>query len=98
MLVGQRVAAYVGRLRGVVDLEQAGHRLLLQPLAGVPLVHAGPRGDLADGERSALVQQRVDAELVADVHGEHVEGAEHGLEQVVCELVGLHGSSWDVVA
>jgi hypothetical protein len=37
------------------------------------------------------MQQLVEAELVADVHGEDVERAENGSEQALGQLVGVHG-------
>jgi hypothetical protein len=43
---GQAVPTLGGIQGGVVHQQDAGHGLLLQPLAGVPFVDAGPRREL----------------------------------------------------
>ena len=88
MGVAQPVAPLVRTDRRVEHVDQAGDGLLLEPLAGVARVRAARGGDLGDVERAATVQQVVEAELVADVDREDVEGAEQRGEHPVRESAG----------
>ena len=54
--LGQPGAAGLGVRGGVLDVQQPGHRLLLQPLAGVAGVDAGPLGQLVDRRRPLVPQ------------------------------------------
>ena len=84
VIVGQRAAAR----RRVDDLEQAGDRLLLEPLAGVARGDPGPLGQLLRGEGAVALERAVEAELDAEVDGEQLERAEGGAEQPLDEGVG----------
>ena len=55
---------------GVVDLEDARRRLLLEPLARIALVHAGGVGEAARRERPRVGQRPVEPEPVAEVDAE----------------------------
>ena len=88
MGVAQPVAPLVRTDRRVKDVDQAGDGLLLEPLAGIARVRAARGGDLGDVEWAATVQQVVEAELVADVDREDVEGAEQRGEHPVRESAG----------
>jgi hypothetical protein len=58
----QPVGALVGGALGAVDLQEAGHRLLLEPLAGVPDVDSGPLGERGRRERLAAREGVVEAQ------------------------------------
>ena len=88
MGVAEPVAPLVRSDRRVEHVDQAGDGLLLEPLAGIARVGAARGGDLGDVERAATVQQVVEAELVADVDREDVEGAEQRGEHPICEGAG----------
>ena len=81
----------LGRGRaGVVDREEPGHGLLLEPLASVALVDAGARGELGAGLRPALVERPVQAEPVADVDAGQLHRGEQRAEHALGErLAGL---------
>ena len=66
--LGQPVAAPGRREGRVVAGEIAGHRLLLEPLAGIPGVDAGLPGDLGLGRLPEVGQGPVEAELDAEIH------------------------------
>ena len=96
----KRVAPLAGRRGRVVDLEDPGNRLLLQPLARVALGRAGRLGEPGGGEAVALAERPVVAEAVAQVDGHELVGAEGGSEEALGEGVALrfvgltgHGSS-----
>ena len=82
--------------RRVVDLEEAGDGLLLQPLLRVPGRHPGERGDLRHGAGRLVLQGGVEAELVAERDTQHLEGAVGRAEDPLGELVGLHVFSFVV--
>ena len=86
--VAQPVAPLVCSGGRVQHLDEPGDGLLLEPLAGVPRVCPARGGDLGDVERAASVQQVVEAQLVADVDREDVEGAEQGGEHPIGEGAG----------
>ena len=66
--LGQPVAAPGRREGRVVAGQIAGHRLLLEPLAGIPGVDAGLAGDLGLGRLPEVGQGPVEAELDAEIH------------------------------
>ena len=71
----------------VLDLQDAGRRLLLQPFARVPRVHAGVRGQIAGRERACFGQRAVQAQAVAQVDGEDVHRSHGRVEQPLDERV-----------
>jgi hypothetical protein len=75
----------LGLGRRVLDLEDPGYGLLLEPLSSVPLVRAGGGRELARPQRAAVGERTVEAELAADVDAEEVEGAERGAEEPLDE-------------
>ena len=75
-----------GRVR-VVDLEEAGDRLLLEPLARVALVDPGRRGELGRRERVGVAQRPVEAEPPAEVDAEELQRADRALEEALDERV-----------
>ena len=85
---GERVAAVRRGGRRVLDLDQAGHSLLLEPLARVSRRDAGRLGELVADERPVLLERTVEAELRPQIHGVELEGAERGAEEALCEGVG----------
>ena len=88
VLVGQCEAAGLGGGVGVVDVEEAGDGLLLEPLARVARRDAGAARELAGGQRPALVERAVQAELDAEVDGAELERAERRAEEALGEGVG----------
>jgi hypothetical protein len=87
VLGGESVAAHFGGGAGIVDLEEAGDGLLLEPLVRVAWRDAGGAGQLVRGPRAVLDQGSVEAELGAEVDGEQLERAERGAEQALGEGV-----------
>jgi hypothetical protein len=83
----QPIAALVGRGAGVVDLEDAGDRLLLEPFARVALVGAGRGGELGGLRLAVLPQGTVEAEAVAQVDGHDLVGPERRAEETLGECV-----------
>ena len=82
----QAVAArrpVLGRLRSVrLDhLQDVGHGLLLQPLAGVALVDPRPSGELGGRGRPAPGEGAVEAQPVAQADRQEVERPQGRLEQ-----------------
>ena len=75
----------------VVDLEDAGRRLLLEPLADVALVEARGFGQLLGGRRAAVCECPVEPEAHTEVDGEHVHRAERRAEEPLDESVAPHG-------
>ena len=92
MAGGHGVAAF--RVRGirVHRLEDAGHRLLLQPLARVSLVHTGHARQLGRRRRARVRECSVHPEAIAQVDAEKIHGpqraAEEPLDQLVTTCVG----------
>ena len=84
------VPALVRGGRGVLDLEDAAHRLVLQPLADVALVAARGRRDLGRSRRAAG-ERGVEPEPVAEVDGMEVVEPEDGLEEPLDERVAPLG-------
>ena len=64
-----------------LDLEDAGDRLLLEPLAGVALGHPGRARPARCWSRAVLVQRGVQAEPLAQPDREEVHRPEGGLEE-----------------
>jgi len=78
-------------LRGgvrVVDGDDAGDGLMLEPFAGVPLGGPGAGGEFPGGEWASRRQRAVVAETVAEVGGLDELGAPDRAEQAVGELIG----------
>jgi len=90
MLRGERVPPR-GGLHGGIGLEDARHRLLLQPLARVALVDARGRRELAGGERTPIAKRAIEPEPVPQVDAADLHGVESGLEQAAHEGVPLRG-------
>ena len=76
MTGGQGVAARVGAGGDVVDIEQPGHRLLLQPLAGVAGIDPRAGRELGPASRARVAEGGVEPELDAELDRQQVEGAE----------------------
>lgn len=81
MAVWDRVPAVGRRDQGVFDGEDAGHRLLLEPLPHVPLVGCGPGGHLSGGRRADIGERAVESEPVTQVHRADVLEVQRGAEQ-----------------
>ena len=77
----------LGRGVDVVDLEDPGRRLLLEPLARISLVDTGAPGQVGRGRGAAIAQRPVEPELVAEVDGHDVEHPEAGGEQPPGQLI-----------
>ncbi len=88
MAFGEPVAAGVS-IR--LQLEQSASRLLLQPLARVPLVDPCGLGELRGGERALVGECPVEPEDVAEVDGEQIERADRVHEQALDERVASFG-------
>ena len=71
----------------VVDLEEAGNGLLLEPLARVALVDPGGRREPAGRQRPGVAQRAVEAEPPADVDAEELQRADRALEESLDERV-----------
>jgi len=89
---GHGVAAL--RVRGVrvLRLEDAGHRLLLQPLARISLVHTGHARQLGGRRRTRVRECPVQPEPIAQINAEKIHctqrAAEQPLNQRVTTCVG----------
>ena len=81
--------------RVVVDLEYAGHGLLLEPLGGVARGDPRRSSQVADRAPRPLVQGGVQAEPVAQIDAEQLEGAGRRVKYALIEArVGSgHGKS-----
>ena len=91
--VGQPVTPLALGLRGIVHLDEAGHCLLLEPLAKVAPVGVGAAAISA----SVVLPSdnaSIDPELVAHVNGVDVGHAEYALEQALDERVTSCGGGW----
>jgi hypothetical protein len=69
----QRVTAHLGVGGHIIDSEHTGHRLLLQPLAGIPGGDARGIGQLGGGAGAVAAQRVVQAEAVAQIDTEQLE-------------------------
>ena len=81
--------------RDVVHVEQPARRVVLQPLPHVALVRAGPRGELARGRRTALVQRPVEPEPFAQIDGVELERPGGVAEEALGEGPGWIGHGLD---
>jgi hypothetical protein len=72
--------------RGIVDLEDPGRSLLLQPLPDVPLIRPCALGELGR-RRVAVGQGAVEAEPAPEVDSEQIPRAERRLEEALDEGV-----------
>jgi len=89
--LGQPVAASPGVGGRVLDVQQPGHGLLLQPLAGVAGVEAGPLGQLGNGRRPLVPQGLVQVQPQAQPDTCQLERPDHALEQPVGQGVASPG-------
>ncbi len=78
--VRQRVSSLLLAGVRIVDGEDAGHRLLFEPLPNVPPRGPGGGGQLACRLRPAR-ERGIQAESLADVERREVEGAKRRVEQ-----------------
>ena len=83
------VAPLVGARARVVDREDPRDGLLLEPLARVALVGAGLPGEVGRGRLPGLGQRLVQAEAIAQVDGEELEGAERSARKSLGQSVSL---------
>jgi hypothetical protein len=65
----------IGRF-GVLGLQDAAHRLLFEPFPRVPLVDAASRCKLGGGEGGAARERPVEAEAIADVDAQEIQGSD----------------------
>jgi hypothetical protein len=72
----------------VVNREEAGDGLLLQPLAGVAFARPGTSRELACGRGAALMQGSIEPELVANIDAEDLKGVDHRREYAAGDLIG----------
>ena len=86
--VRQGVAARAGVGRRVVDVEEAGHGLLLEPFAHIALRGTGPRCEVGRCRSAALSQRAVEAEPSAHVDRRDLQRVDRRIEQAVDERVG----------
>jgi hypothetical protein len=89
--LGKRIAAGAGVRGRVLDVQQPGHRLLLQPLAGVAVVDAGPLGQLGHGRRPLCPQGLVQVKAQAQPDAGQLVGLDQALEQPVGQGVAPPG-------
>jgi hypothetical protein len=90
--LGQRVAARRRVRIWVVDGQEAGYSLLLEPLADVPLCGSGPGGQLGRCGGRALGERPVETKAAAEMYRRHLHGAHDRAEQAFDEGVGrTHG-------
>ena len=79
----QAVAAGQRPSRRIVDLQQPARGMVFQPFPDIPLGGARPRGQLRGGRRPAGMQGLVQAQPLAQIHGEQFQRAGHVTEQPV---------------
>jgi len=82
------LSGFSRRGRDVIDLEDASHGLLLEPLSGVSRVNPCPGRQLGGRRRSAVPQPGVQPEPISQVDGHHLEHAEAGFEDPPDEGIG----------
>src|SRR5690606_19265668 len=73
------------------EVQDAGGRLLLQPLARIPAVDTGARGERNRIQRLVL-ERLIEAETVTEVDREQLAHCEGRLEQAILE--GLPRAAW----
>ena len=83
------------RVRRDVHLEQPARHVVLQPLPHVALIRAGPRGELARGRRTTLVQRPVQPEPFAQIDGVELERPSGVAEEALGEGLGRIGHGLD---
>ena len=76
----EKEASPVGFFLLVVDAEDPGCRLLLEPLARVARIDVRRLRKLAGRRRAAVSERTVEPEPVAQVDAEEIEGRDRGLE------------------
>ena len=86
---GEAEASFLRVRLGVVDLEDAGRGLLLEPLARIALVNAGGVREAARRERPRVGQRTVEAQPVAEIDPVEVHRAEGRLEEATHERVSV---------
>jgi hypothetical protein len=87
VLLRQPEAPRLGRRVRIIDLDEAGDGLLLEPLARVALVDARCRGEPTGRERPAVAERQVETEPPADVDAEELQRADRALEEALDERV-----------
>lgn len=70
---------------GAIDLEDAGHGLLLEPLARVARIGPGSAGELFRVGRALVGKRSVPAQPITEVDGREVEGRVRGREDALGE-------------
>jgi hypothetical protein len=76
---------------GAVDLEDAGDRLLLEPLPRVPLVGPGRARNLRRRRLTRLGKRPVQAQALPQVDGQNLERAERSGRKPLGERISLRG-------
>jgi len=82
---GQREAAGVAGSRCILDGEEAGGGLLLEPLEGVARCDAGRAREAVRGHRPVLAQGAVEPEATAELHGEERRGRREHADELLGE-------------
>jgi hypothetical protein len=77
----KKEAPPVGFFVLVLDAEDPGRRLLLEPLARVARMDAGRLRQLAGRRRATVSERAVETEPIAQVDAEEIEGRDRGLEE-----------------
>jgi hypothetical protein len=77
----QAVPAVQRPRRRVIHVQQPAGGLVFQPFPDVPLVGTRPGGQLAGGRRPIGIQGLVQAQPLAQIHGEQFQRASHVTEQ-----------------
>ena len=70
---------------GIVDLENATHRLILQPFTHVALIRTSARGQLDRRRRTILMQRSIESKFVAQIDTSNLLESDHRLEHLVGE-------------
>src|SRR5262249_61152475 len=85
---GQAIGVRGGVHIGVVDGQEAGDGLLLEPLAHVALGGAGAGGELTGRRLPAVGECLVEAEPTTEVDRRDLQGVDGGGEQALHQRVG----------
>ena len=88
----QAVSACRGRGFSVLDFQDTGHRLLLEPFTDVALVSVGARRQFGRCHGAGLGKRPIEAESLTDIDAEHFQGALGRLAQPLDESVSLLGN------
>ena len=77
----EKEAPPIGFFLLILDGEDPGRRLLLEPLARIPRVDPGRLRQLPGRRRAAVSERTVEAEPIAQVDAKEIEGRDRGLEE-----------------